>query len=67
MYICFQILFNLSNEHTSKIDILYGENRSSGEEKITHVCVCVCRGWKGFENFFKKSFEKGLEFPSSLN
>ena len=25
----------------SKIDILLGEVRSSGEEKITHVCVCM--------------------------
>ena len=29
---------------TSKIDILLGEIRSSGEEKITHMCVCVCVG-----------------------
>ena len=31
----------LSNKQTSKIDILYGEIRSSGDEKISHVCVCV--------------------------
>ena len=41
--VCFQDLFELSNKQTSKIDILYGEIRS-GEEKITHACVCVCRG-----------------------
>ena len=37
-------LFPGSSKQTSKIDILLGEIRSSGEEKITHVCVCVCRG-----------------------
>ena len=44
MYVYFQDLFDLSNKQTSKIDILLGEIRSSGEEKITHVCVCVCVG-----------------------
>ena len=43
MYVYFQDLFDLSSKQTSKIDILLGEIRSSGEEKITHVCVCVCR------------------------
>ena len=42
MYVYFQDLFDLSSKQTSKIDILLGEIRSSGEEKITHVCVCVC-------------------------
>ena len=44
MYVYFQELFDVSSKQTSKIDILLGEIRSSGEEKITHVCVCV---WKG--------------------
>ena len=47
MYVYIHDLFNLSNRQTSKIDILLallGENRSSGEEKITHVCVFVCVG-----------------------
>ena len=38
----FQELFDLSSKQKSKIDILFGEIRSSGEGKITHVCVCVC-------------------------
>ena len=42
MYVYFQDVFDLSNKQTSKIDILYGEIRSSCEEKITHVCVFVC-------------------------
>ena len=47
MYVYFQDLFDLSSKQTSKIDILFGEIRSSGEEKITHVCVCVCVGGEG--------------------
>ena len=41
MYVYFQELFDLSSKQTSKMDIQFGEIRSSGEEKITHVCVCV--------------------------
>ena len=44
MYGYFQELFDLSSKQTLKIDILLGEIRSSGKEKITHVCVCVCVG-----------------------
>ena len=40
----FQELFDLSSKQPSKIDILFGEIRSSGEGKITRVCVCVCKG-----------------------
>ena len=43
-YLYFQDLFDLSSKQTSKIDILLGEIRSSGEEKIMHVCVCVYVG-----------------------
>ena len=48
MYVYFQELFDLS-KLTLKIDILFGEIRSSGKEKITHVCVCerVCVGGGG--------------------
>ena len=42
MYVCFQDLFDLSSKQASKIDIMLGEIRSSGEVKITHVCVFVC-------------------------
>ena len=49
MFVYFQDLFDLSHKQTSKIDIFLGEIRSSGEEKITHVCVCVvCRGGGGY-------------------
>ena len=44
MYVYFQDLFDLSSKQTSKIDILLGEIRSSGEEKITNMCFCVCVG-----------------------
>ena len=37
----FKDLFDLANKQTSKIDILLGEIISSGEEKITHMLVCV--------------------------
>ena len=47
MYVYIQELFDLSSKQTSKIDILLGEIRSSGEEKITRVCLCVCRGGGG--------------------
>ena len=41
---------------------MWGEIRSSGEEKITHVCVCVCRD----DCYIVRSIhEKGLEPPSS--
>ena len=42
MYVYFQELFDLSSKQTSKFDILFGAIRSSGEGKITHVCVYVC-------------------------
>ena len=49
-YICinFQDLFDLSNKQTSKTDISKGEIRSSGEGKITHMCVCVYREESAF-------------------
>ena len=47
MYVYFQELFDLSSKQTSKIDILFGEIRSSDEEKSTHVCFFVCRGEGG--------------------
>ena len=49
MYVYFQELFDLSSKQTSKIDILFGDIRSSGEGKIAHVGVCVCvRGGGGY-------------------
>ena len=47
MYVYLQELFDLSSKQTSKIDILWGEIRSSGEEKIKRVGVCVCVGGGG--------------------
>ena len=48
MQVYFQDLFDSYSKQTSKIDVLLGEIRSSGKEKITHVyvclCVCVCGG-----------------------
>ena len=41
MHVYFKDLFDLANKQTSKIDILLGEIISSGEEKITHMLVCV--------------------------
>ena len=41
MYIYFQDLFDLSNKQGGGLS---GEIKSSGEEKITHVCACVCKG-----------------------
>ena len=53
MYICFQDLFNLSNKQHQRLIYFVGrQNRPSGEEKITHVCVCVCRGWGVTCNLF---------------
>ena len=46
IYGYFQELFDLSSKWTSKIDILLREMFSSGEEKITHVCVCGGGGGK---------------------
>ena len=51
MYVYLQDLFDLSSKQTSKIDILLGEIRSSGEERITHVCVCVCVGGRVCANY----------------
>ena len=48
MYDNFQDLFDLPSKQTSKINILLGEIRLSSEEKITHVCVCVCVGGGGY-------------------
>ena len=49
MYIYFHDLFDLSKKQRGG---LYGEIRSSIEEDITHVCVCVCV-WGG-GGFIKK-------------
>ena len=38
MYVYFQELFDLSSKQTSRIDILFGEITSLGDD----VCVCVC-------------------------
>ena len=40
MFVYFQDL----NKQTSKIDVLKGEIRLPGEEKIIHVCLCVGGG-----------------------
>ena len=68
MYVYFQELFDLSRKQTSKFDILFRDIRSSGEGKITHVCVCVCSGGGGGGQFFyflspKPPQKRGLKPP----